>query len=145
VSSHRHQNSNRREKARAKLAEAYERLTNKRKEYIEKLSRSYTTQYDVVFLEKLNVQDILEQDSNGRNIASMPWSETVQRLSVMATRTTVTLLLSRQRGRQSGALEGMWILIRRSEFVNTVARRVGSSLTGMRTHHITFRNWGSTS
>ena len=40
------------EKARVKLAEAYERLSNKRKDFIEKLARSYTTQYDAVFLER---------------------------------------------------------------------------------------------
>jgi len=66
------------EKARVKLAEAYERLTNKREDFIEKLARSYTTQYNAVFLEKLNVRGMLEQDSNGRNIASMSWSEAIK-------------------------------------------------------------------
>jgi len=66
------------EKARVKLAEAYERLSNKRKDFIEKLARSYTTQYDAVFLEKLNVRGMLEQDSNGRNIASMSWSDAIK-------------------------------------------------------------------
>jgi putative transposase len=61
-----------------KLAEAYERLENKRTDFIEKLARSYTTQYDAVFLENLNVRGMLEQDSNGRNIASMSWSETIK-------------------------------------------------------------------
>ncbi len=65
------------EKARVKLAEAYERLSNKREDFIEKLARSYTTQYDAVFLEKLNVRGMLEQDSNGRNVASMSWSKTI--------------------------------------------------------------------
>jgi putative transposase len=63
------------ENARQKLAEAYERLTNKRTDFVEKLANSYTTQYDAVFLEKLNVRGMLEQDSNGRNLASMSWSE----------------------------------------------------------------------
>ncbi|TKX63006.1 transposase [Halorubrum sp. ASP1] len=70
--------SNNWEKARVKLAEAYERLANKRKDFIEKLAHSYTTQYDAVFLEKLNVREMLEQDSNGRNIASMSWSEAIK-------------------------------------------------------------------
>ena len=65
-------------KARVKLAEAYERLVNKRKDFIEKLARSYTTQYDAVFVEELNVRGMLEQDSNGRNIASMSWSDTIK-------------------------------------------------------------------
>ena len=66
------------EKARVKLAEAYERLSNKRKDFIEKLARSYTTQYDAVFLERLNVRGMLEQDSNGRNIASMAWGDAIK-------------------------------------------------------------------
>jgi len=66
------------EKARVKLVEAYERLANKRTDFIEKLAHSYTTQYSAVFLEKLAVREMLEQDSNGRNIASMSWSETIK-------------------------------------------------------------------
>jgi putative transposase len=63
--------SNNWEKARVKLAAAYERLTNKHKDFREKIARSYTQQYDAVFLEELNVREMLEQDSNGRNIAAM--------------------------------------------------------------------------
>jgi putative transposase len=70
--------SNNWEKNRVKLAEAYERLSNKREDFIEKLAHSYTTQYSAVFLEKLNVRGMLEQDSNGRNIAAMSWSETIK-------------------------------------------------------------------
>ena len=70
--------SNNWEKARVKLAEAYERLANKRTDFIEKLARSYTTQYDAVFLEQLNVRGMVEQDSNGRNIASMSWSKAIK-------------------------------------------------------------------
>lgn len=65
------------ENARVKLAEAYERLANKRKDFREKLAHSYTRQYDAVFLEDLNVRGMLEQDSSGRNIASMSWRETI--------------------------------------------------------------------
>ena len=35
------------------------------------------TQYDAVFLENPNVRGMLEQDSNGRNIASMSWSDAI--------------------------------------------------------------------
>lgn len=70
--------SNNWENARRKLAEAYERVSNKRKDYREKLARAYTTRYDAVFLEDLNVRGMLEQDRNGRNIASMSWHETIQ-------------------------------------------------------------------
>lgn len=69
--------SNNWEKARVKLAEAYEQLSNKREDFIEKLAHSYTTQYDAVFLENLNVRGMLEQNSNGRNIAAMSWRQTI--------------------------------------------------------------------
>jgi putative transposase len=70
--------SNNWEKAQVKLAEAYERVSNKRTDFIEKLAHSYTTQYDAVFFEKLNVRGMLEQDSNSRNIASMSWSAAIK-------------------------------------------------------------------
>lgn len=66
------------EKARVKLAEAYERLSNRRKDFIEKLVHSYTEQNDAVFLEDLNVRGMLEQHSNGRNIAAMSWSDAIE-------------------------------------------------------------------
>lgn len=70
--------SNNWETARQKLAEAYERLSNRRKDFREKIARTYTTRYDAVFLEHLNVLEMLKQDSNGRNIAAMSWYETIQ-------------------------------------------------------------------
>lgn len=65
------------ENARRKLAEAYERLNNRRQDFREKLAESYTKQYDAVFLEDLNVRGMLEEDGNGRNVASMSWRETI--------------------------------------------------------------------
>lgn len=70
--------SNNWEKARRKLAAAYERVSNRRKDYREKLAHAYTTQYDAVFLEDLHVRDMLEQDTSGRNIAAMSWRGTIQ-------------------------------------------------------------------
>jgi putative transposase len=70
--------SNNWEQARRKLAAAYERLSNKRKDFREKLAASYTTEYDAVFLEDLDVRGVLEQDRNGRNIAAMSWRKTIQ-------------------------------------------------------------------
>jgi putative transposase len=70
--------SNNWEKARQGLAVAYERLSNRRTDYREKLAHAYTTHYDAVFLEDLHVRGMLEQDWNGRNIAAMSWRKTIQ-------------------------------------------------------------------
>ena len=70
--------SNNWNKARQRLAKAYERLSNKRKAYREALANAYTQRYDAVFLEDLNVSSMMQQNGNSRNIASMSWYETLQ-------------------------------------------------------------------
>jgi putative transposase len=70
--------SNNWEKARQKLAEAYERLCNRRRDYREKLAHEYTSKFDAVFLEDLDVKSMLEGDRSGRNIAAMSWRKTIQ-------------------------------------------------------------------
>ncbi|WP_394740780.1 RNA-guided endonuclease InsQ/TnpB family protein [Natronococcus roseus] len=70
--------SNNWNKARQRLARAYERLSNKRRAYRETLANAYTQRYDAVFLEDLNVGSMMQQNGNSRNIASMSWYETLQ-------------------------------------------------------------------
>ena len=70
--------SNNWNKARQRLAKAYERLSNKRKAYRETLANAYTQRYDAVFLEDLNVGSMMQQNGNNRDIASMSWYETLQ-------------------------------------------------------------------
>ena len=70
--------SNNWNKARQRLAKAYERLSNRRKAYRETLANAYTQRYDAVFLEDLNVGSMMQQNGNSRNIASMSWYETLQ-------------------------------------------------------------------
>ena len=66
------------EKARKALAKAYQRLNNRREDYREKIAHWYTTRYDIVFLEDLDVAEMMRQDKNARNIAAMSWYETIQ-------------------------------------------------------------------
>jgi putative transposase len=65
-------------KARRSLARAYERLKNRREDYREKLACWYTSKYDAVFLEDLDVASMMQQDRNARNIAAMSWYTTLQ-------------------------------------------------------------------
>jgi len=64
--------------ARQLLARAYERLTNRREDYREKLAHWYTRKYDAVFLEDLDVASMMQQDKNSRNIAAMSWYQTIK-------------------------------------------------------------------
>ena len=70
--------SNNWEKARQSLARAYDRLNNHREDYREKLACWYTREYDAVFLEDLDVDSMMQQDKNSRNITAMSWYETLQ-------------------------------------------------------------------
>ena len=70
--------SNNWQQARQALARAYERLSNRREDYREKLAYEYTTRYDAVFLEGLNVKPLTEGDRNSRNVAAMSWRQTIQ-------------------------------------------------------------------
>ena len=65
-------------KARQRLARAYERLSNKRKAYREALANAYTQRYDAVFLEDMNVGSMMKQNGSCRNIVAMSWYETLQ-------------------------------------------------------------------
>ena len=60
-------------RARKKLARAYEKLNNRREDYREKLASWYTEEYDAVFLEDLDAGSMMRDDGNSRNIASMSW------------------------------------------------------------------------
>jgi len=70
--------SNNWEKARQSLARAYEGLHNRRNDYREKLAHEYTTRYDAVFLEDLDVKSMTESRRNSRNVAAMSWRKTIQ-------------------------------------------------------------------
>ena len=48
------------EKARVKLAKAYERLYNQRRDFLHKLALYYVRNYDVIILEDLNAKNIVE-------------------------------------------------------------------------------------
>lgn len=48
--------SKNREKARIRLAKAYEKLVNQRNDYLHKLSKFYVNNYDVIYVENLNIR-----------------------------------------------------------------------------------------
>jgi len=66
--------SNNWEKQRQTLAECYQQIKRKRRDFLHKLSAYYAREYDLVAVEDLNVKGMLESPSNSRNTASAAWN-----------------------------------------------------------------------
>jgi len=65
--------SKNREKAKAKLARAYAKLANLRKDMLHKLSYTIVKQNDYIFVEDLNVKEMLQNKYLSRSIADASW------------------------------------------------------------------------
>ena len=65
--------SNNWEHQRRRVAEVHARMSNKKRDYKHKLAHFYTTEYDAVFVEDLNVKAMLEAEGNARNKAEVGW------------------------------------------------------------------------
>jgi len=69
--------SNNWETQRKKVAGVHASMSNKKKDFKHKLAHFYTTHYDAVFLEDLNVKEMLEGPQNARNKAEVGWRDTI--------------------------------------------------------------------
>jgi len=67
--------SNNWEKQRQTVAEVHKRMRNKKLDFKHKLAAFYTSEYDAVFVENLNVKGMLEGERNGRNTAEVGWRD----------------------------------------------------------------------
>ncbi len=67
--------SNNWEKQRQRVAEVHARMSNKKRDFKHKLAHFYTTEYDAVFVEDLNVKGMLESQQNARNKAEVGWRD----------------------------------------------------------------------
>jgi putative transposase len=70
--------SNNWEKQRRRVAEVHMDMRNKKRDFKHKLAHFYTTEYDAVFVEDLNVKGMLEADSNARNKAEVGWRDFIR-------------------------------------------------------------------
>ena len=66
--------SKNREKARLKLATAYEKLGNRRKDYLHKLTTKLVRENDVICIEDLNVRGMLKNHSLAKSVADCSFS-----------------------------------------------------------------------
>ncbi len=65
--------SNNWEQQRRRVARIHEEIVAKREDYLRKLAYYYTTEFDVVVVEDLNVAGMLQSPRNARRMASVSW------------------------------------------------------------------------
>jgi len=80
--------SRRWEKTRLKLAKLYEKLNNQRLDFLHKLSRYYVNNYDIIYVEDLNIKDMAENgiSSLNRRIHDSSWHKFIELLAYKAER-----------------------------------------------------------
>lgn len=65
--------SKNREKARLKLTKCYEKVTNQRRDFLHKLSKSLVEDYDIIVIEDLRIRNLLKNHRLAKSISSASW------------------------------------------------------------------------
>jgi putative transposase len=76
--------SKRRKRQVLRVAKVHESITNKRKDFLHKLSTEITNQYDTICLETLNVEGLKQNKKLAKHISDASWGEFVRQLEYKA-------------------------------------------------------------
>ena len=99
--------SRNREKARIKLARAYEKLVNQRNDFLHKLSRFYINNYDVIAVEDLHIQNMVRAGGIlAQRILDASWGIFIQLLSYKAARAGRRVVRVSPKGTSEGLSDG---------------------------------------
>ena len=94
--------SKNREKARVKLARAYEKLVNQRNDFLHKLSRFYVNNYDMICVENLNIMNMVRNHKLAGKILDASWGKFLRLLEYKAARAGVRVVKVNPRGTSEG-------------------------------------------
>lgn len=65
--------SNNRKKAKSRLARLHEKITNRRRDFLHKLSSEYSNKHDIIFLERLRTFAMVKNHSVARYVFDSSW------------------------------------------------------------------------